>query len=208
MRAHLVVGAFVCLSLLWGSQLASGSIRIDAELRDSLSLHHPLAAGSYYSGNGHSYVYVPYDKPSTIHTYLATAANYGTTSRSHLATITTQGEFDFIFSTMGVRMAYLAASDWVQEGKFVWLDGPEVGQTVITSNFWWMSYIDVLDGTNDDCLAIGLYGDCIDVRCHNPSTNQNGFTEAFGYLVEISEENASMLMLIGQFLGACRVVYH
>ncbi len=89
-------------------------------------------------------------------------------------------------------MAYLAATDTFQEGKFVWLDGPEAGQVVSTSNSWWIPNVLSDDGSIDDCLAIGYWGYLIDAPCSNPNRLSNDNAK-FGYLVEIYSDSACML---------------
>jgi len=53
----------------------------------------------------------------------------------YLATITSQGEQDFIKALIGNTQAWIGASDAISEGNWIWMDGPESGQA-LSFTFW------------------------------------------------------------------------
>ncbi len=88
---------------------------------------------------------------------------------AHLATITTSSEFNFIFNTMGIRNAWIGGSDAYTEGSFVWITGPEVGQSIpLGGANNWNSGEPNNDG-NEDCMMINSIGYYNDDKCTQKS---------------------------------------
>ncbi len=94
--------------------------------------------------------------------------------QGHLATITTQGELDFVFSMMqrrSVNDAWIAASDLTSQGTFRWVHGPEVGQ-IVANGLWGTG--EPNGGVTENCAIINSAGKINDIRC----------TESFAYVCE------------------------
>ena len=53
----------------------------------------------------------------------------------YLVTVLSQGEQDFIKTLAGNSQAWIGASDSINEGDWIWMDGPESGQA-LTFSFW------------------------------------------------------------------------
>lgn len=76
------------------------------------------ATGTY---DGHTYAY--YNSPLNFADANSFAAGLG----GYLATITSQGEQDFVHTLTQGAQAYIGASDAATEGTWRWLGGPEAG---------------------------------------------------------------------------------
>ncbi len=147
--------------------------------------------GAYYSASAHEYLLV------------TTAADFNTAVRDsatrtfqnwqgYLATITEQGELNFVYNELmlksGVRDAWIAASDLTSQGTFRWVHGPEVGQ--IVSGLW--STGEPNGGTSEDCTIVNSAGQLNDVSC----------ARSFAYIVEYEppKHNSKFEFLL--FFGA------
>lgn len=109
-------------------------IRTDGKTgSDSLSASLIPQGSAYYPGNGHLYQYV--SGPSTwadAKSAASASSKYG--AGGYLATITSQGENDFILTQLKSD-SWIGASDdtstGTTEGNWIWATGPETGQ-----QFW------------------------------------------------------------------------
>lgn len=83
-------------------------------------------------GNGHWYDYVSGPVGAAAFTWDGALANAATQSHlgqtGYLATITSRGEQDFIFTNVTQLTAWLGGTDRALEGTWVWQTGPEAGQ--------------------------------------------------------------------------------
>lgn len=84
-------------------------------------------------GNGHWYDYVlPASTALTGFTWNGAFAHAPTQTFSgmsgYMATVTSQGEQDFIFANVTNQTAWLGGNDRDTEGTWMWKNGPEAGQ--------------------------------------------------------------------------------
>ncbi len=71
----------------------------------------------------------------------------------HLATITTQEEYDFVVATfVDLFYVWIGGSDDAAEGTFYWVTGPEAGLPVDMTNGMWASGQPDDGGNNEDCM--------------------------------------------------------
>ena len=155
------------------------------------------ATGAY---NGHTYNY--YSGPLSFADANAAAADVG----GYLATITSQGEQDFLFALLNGATAYAGGSDGAVEGTWRWLGGPETGQSFYSASgasvdidysFWNGGEPNNFGGEN--ALVINWNRGTGQWNDINP-------TSTYGYVVELDPaqpggvpEPATWAMVIGGF---------
>ena len=88
------------------------------------------AAPVQWGGNGHYYEFV--SSAVSFDAALAAAAGMNFNGQQgYLATVTSQGEQDFIYNNVTTAATWFSGSDRETEGSWKWLAGPEAG-----SIFW------------------------------------------------------------------------
>jgi hypothetical protein len=94
------------------------------------------AAPIQYATNGHYYQFV-----STALTWGQAKAAAETMTfngmQGYLATITNQGEQNFLYNNVSTALAWIGATDVETEGTFKWVTGPEAGQLVSATYSNW-----------------------------------------------------------------------
>lgn len=101
-----------------------------------------MAVPVQWSGNGHYYEYI--DGYYTLSQAQAAAGALSYEGeQGYLVTITSQAEEDFVSALTDERY-WIGASDAEREGRWVWISGPEEGQTLGSTYSNW------LDGEPND----------------------------------------------------------
>jgi hypothetical protein len=165
--------------------------------------------------NGHDYEFVSIDGASESWSQARDAA---AAMGGYLATITSQGEDDFIVNNVlagnlqGANAAFIGASDAAQEGVWQWVTGPEAGTTfwngeangsVVAGQYanWATGEPNNLTGNADgseNYAVIGADGKWVDV----PSVRPNG---TVGFVVEFSSLSVTWASgVTGRFEDATR----
>lgn len=133
--------------------------------------------------NGHYYEFVR-TRQTFDDAFAAAASRTHAGRQGHLLTITSAEEAAFVATLMGNRRStWLAASDGVVEGQFVWLAGPERLMPVIYAN-WEPGTLDRSTSAKDHVLFNARNTYWTDVR--------NRETLRKYYLVEYSETIAAV----------------
>ncbi len=100
--------------------------------------------------------------------------------QGHLATITTQEEYDFVITTfVSLNYAWIGGVSYSSGGSFYWAAGPEAGQIAdpsLISNFWEENQP---DDQQDACIQFGNVNRFDDQPC----------AQANWYLVEYERKN-------------------
>jgi hypothetical protein len=84
----------------------------------------------------------------------------------HLATVTTPGEYNFLYWTMNVRGALIALSDAMLESQWRFTAGPELGKRATADNFTLWSDGEPNGGAGEHCVIMSISG-YNDVACGN-----------------------------------------
>ena len=138
---------------------------------------HAQTSGSY---GGHTYTY--HVTGADFATANANAAGKG----GYLATVTSQGEQDFLHTLTNGVTTYLGGTDAGSEGLWHWIGGPEAGPTFystsnaptdLTYSFWNPGEPNDFGGEN--ALLINWDG-------NNGSWNDIAASAVYGYVVEFS----------------------
>ncbi len=90
----------------------------------------------FFEDNGHYYeVYGPMPFSDAVRWFRPSMQDASAYYQSHLLTISSVEERNFIHRFMGVPQIWIAASDATEEGDWRWVDGPEAGYS-IDSSLW------------------------------------------------------------------------
>ncbi len=109
----------------------------------------------------------------------------------HLATVTTQDEFDFLVSTFAPYHIWIGGNDYQVEGVFRWVAGPEAGQLVNMTNGFWAPNQPDNHQNNEDCMDFWDHSRLNDHAC----------SHVFAYFVEY--EGLGMYLSMFSFCGLC-----
>jgi hypothetical protein len=92
----------------------------------------------------------------------------------HLATVTTQEEFNFLTASfIDLQDVWIGASDAAVEGTFRWVSGPEAGQIMSMTNGMWAAG-EPSNGAGENCV----------VFWDQKRFNDGGCFDSYRYLVE------------------------
>ena len=87
--------------------------------------------------------------------------------QGHLATITSQAEFDFIVSTLNINVnTWIGVSDSEVEGTYRFVAGPEAGQAIsssLYSNFWYPG--EPSNNVDENCAHFNQAKKLNDINC-------------------------------------------
>jgi hypothetical protein len=145
------------------------------------------AAPSYFASNDHYYELITSPTLTFNNALSAAAMKVFSGRQGHLATVTSQSEYNFLVTTFGnLRTAWIGANDIAVEGTYRWVTGPEAGQLVDTqaiSGFWASGQPDNFLN-NEDCLQFW------DLN----KINDGGCTIRYIYLVEYERKLTAWYM--------------
>lgn len=170
----------------------------------------PVQWSTAAGGNGHYYEYV-LSPTGAGYTWDEAAADAATRSHlgvvGHMATVTSQAEQDFIFTSVSSLTAWLGGNDREEEGVWRWVAGPEAGTIFYIAgaaaqpgfSFW-------SAGEPNDCCSgeddLQINWDMGSGRWNDHGTPS--FTTAtWGYIIEYSmapqqvPEPASLALVLG-----------
>lgn len=148
--------------------------------------------------NGHWYEYIEVASPTAGFGFTWAQALAHAATRTHLgqtgylASVTSQGEQDFINQNVTDQVAWLGGSDGAVEGTWVWQAGPEAGQTFFVlggpQDPSWYSYW--YDNEPNDCCG-GEDGLQINWDAGTGQWNDHGAPSSpdltWGYIVEFAD---------------------
>ena len=83
----------------------------------------------------------------------------------HLATVTTPGEYNFLYWTMNTRGALVALTETLVESTWAFSAGPELGMPATATNFTMWAQGEPDGGVSENCAVFDVAG-FSDVNCN------------------------------------------
>ena len=157
------------------------------------------AAPVQWSGNGHYYEFISTGL-SFDDALAAAAASSFNGQQGYLATVTSQGEQDFIYASVTTSATWFSGSDRETEGTWKWVAGPEAGTT------FWQAGVGTLTYANwsgNEPNNFGnenfLYGNWSGATWNDIGGGSLGYVIEYGGLQAGVPEPASWALMIGGF---------
>lgn len=156
------------------------------------------AAPVQWAGNGHFYEFI--SAGTSFDSALAAAAALSFNGQQgYLATVTSQGEQDFIFNSVTKAGTWFSGTDRDVEGTWTWIAGPETGQ-VFWQNGATVTYANWSGGEpnnvgNEDLL----FGNWNGATWNDIPSGTLGYVVEYGGLEAAIPEPATWALMIGGF---------
>lgn len=157
-----------------------------------------MGAPIVWGGNGHAYEYIGQSVDFETARTLARGLSFDG-RQGYLVTITSQGEQDFIRSTITTSTAWAAGSDARTEGTWVWVEGPESGTVFWQTGLGTVTYAAWNAGEpnnvgDEDALHINFGAGWNDI---NAGAGYGYIVEYGGFAGGVPEPSTWALMILG-----------